>query len=107
MKVSDLNQVQQWLASGVRSAEVLPPTHFGRGHLPGAVNLPLEGLEQRAPALFPDKQAALLLYCSSETCSNSHQAQERLTRLGYTAVHVFTGGKAAWQAAGLPLEVTE
>ena len=106
MKIRDPNQVQQWLAGGVRSAEVLPPTHFARGHLPGAVNLPLEGLEQRASSLFPDKQAALVLYCSSESCRNSHLAQERLTRLGYTAVHVFTGGKAAWTAAGLPLEVT-
>lgn len=105
MKISDPTQVQRLLASGVKSAEVLPHAHYASGHLPGAVNLPLEGLEQRAQALFPDKQTALLLYCSSETCRNSHQAQEHLARLGYTAVYVFTGGKAAWKAAGLPLEV--
>lgn len=107
MKISDPDQVQQLLANGVRSAEVLPPTYYVSGHLPGAVNLPLDGLEQRAAELFPDKQAALVLYCASATCTNSHQAQARLARLGYTDVRVFTGGKAAWQAAGLPLEVAE
>lgn len=105
MKISDPLKVQQMLERGVKSAEVLPAAYWASGHLPGAANLPLDGLEQRAQALFPDKGAPLVLYCSSETCNNSHQAEERLTAAGSTAVHVFTGGKAAWKDAGLPLEV--
>lgn len=105
MKTDDLQRIQQWLTEGVPFAEVLPAAHWASGHLPGAAHLPLEGLEARAPTLFPDRAAPLVLYCSSDTCANSHQAAARLERLGYSAVHVFTGGKAAWKAAGLPLEL--
>lgn len=105
MKIDDPHQIQQWLAAGVASAEVLPEAHWASGHLPGAAHLPLEGLEPRALATFPDKEAPLILYCSSATCRNSHEAAARLERLGYRALRVFTGGKAAWKAAGLPLEV--
>lgn len=105
MKFSDPKQMQQLLASGVPSAEVLPPPYWESGHLPGAHNLPLDGLEARAAELFPDRSQALVVYCASESCMNSHQAAERLARAGYTQVHVFTGGKTAWRDAGLPLEV--
>lgn len=104
MKIEDPHQVAAWLAEGVPCAEVLPPAHWEDGHLPGAANLPLEGLEARAAALFPDKTRTLVLYCSNERCRNSHEAAARLERVGYSAVHVFVGGKAAWKAAGLPLE---
>lgn len=105
MKFSDPKQMQQLLASGVPSAEVLPPSYWRSGHLPGAHSLPLEDLESRAVELFPDRSQALVVYCASESCMSSHQAAERLARIGYTAVHVFTGGKAAWRDAGLSLEV--
>jgi rhodanese-related sulfurtransferase len=91
-------------SGGVLLAEVLPAPYYESGHLPGAVHLPLEGLEKRAAEVIPHKESAVVLYCSGPTCSNSHQAAERLERLGYRDVKVFVGGKAAWKEAGLPLE---
>jgi rhodanese-related sulfurtransferase len=93
------------LSSQVLIAEVLPASHYAGGHLPGAVHLPLEGLEKRAREVIPHAESPVVLYCSGPTCSNSHQAAERLERLGYRDVKVFVGGKAAWKEAGLPLEV--
>jgi rhodanese-related sulfurtransferase len=85
-------------------AEILGPQHFARGHLPGALNLPLEGLAERAAQLLPDKGAPVVVYCASNTCQNSDIAQRKLRSLGYQDVRVFKGGKAAWQEAGLSLE---
>ncbi|APR74668.1 Transcriptional regulator, ArsR family protein [Minicystis rosea] len=87
-------------------AEVLPSAYYASGHIPGAVNLPLDGLDATAARLLPDRAADVVVYCSGPTCKNSHVAAERLASLGYRSVRVFTGGKAAWKDAGLPLTVS-
>ncbi|HKY35184.1 MAG TPA: rhodanese-like domain-containing protein [Polyangiaceae bacterium] len=84
-------------------AEILGPAYFAQGHLPGAVNLPLEGFAESAARLLPDKAADIVVYCASQTCQNSDIAQRKLQSLGYCNVRVFKGGKAAWSAAGQPL----
>lgn len=81
-------------------AEILGPESFASGHLPGAVNLPLEGLTENATRLLPDKGADIVVYCASATCQNSHIAERKLRSLGYRNVRVFAGGKAAWKDAG-------
>jgi len=85
-------------------AEVLPAQYFAAGHLPGAVHLPLDGFEARAQELFPDRGATVVVYCASLTCANSDIAARKLVSMGYRRVRVFSGGKAAWREAGLPLE---
>jgi rhodanese-related sulfurtransferase len=89
----------------VRLLEILPRESFDAGHLPGAENLPLGGLDQTVRALVPDRDQLIVLYCSGPTCNNSHLAARRLTELGYRNVRVFAGGKATWRDAGLPLEM--
>lgn len=84
-------------------AEILGPHQFARGHLPGAVNLPLEDMLERAAQVLPDKNAQIVVYCASSSCQNSELAQRKLRSLGYQNVRVFRGGKAAWQQAGLSL----
>jgi rhodanese-related sulfurtransferase len=88
----------------VRIFEILPREYFERGHLPGAENLPLAGLDHAVRALVPNLDQPIVTYCSGPTCQNSHIAGRRLVELGYRNVRVFTGGKAAWRDAGLALE---
>ena len=85
-------------------AEILGPKYFASGHLPGAVNLPLEGFVENAARVLPDKAARIVVYCSSRTCQNSHIAQRKLLELGYRDVRVFAAGKAGWKEAGGALE---
>lgn len=85
-------------------AEILGPKYFEAGHLPGALNLPLEGFVENAARLLTDKGASIVVYCSSNTCQNSHLAQRKLLELGYRDVRVFAGGKAEWKEAGGTLE---
>jgi rhodanese-related sulfurtransferase len=84
-------------------AEILGPQYFARGHLPSAINLPLEGFTEQAPRLLADKAAEVVVYCASATCQNSDLAERKLRALGYQNVRVYKGGKAAWQDAGHPL----
>ena len=85
--------------------EALPRKYFDAGHIPNARALPLEGLEQTATTLVADRDEAIVVYCASATCQNSHQAAERLAELGYSNVAVFAGGKEEWKQAGLKLEI--
>lgn len=47
--------------------ETLPRTTYDHAHLPGAINLPPDVVEQLAPALLPAKSAEIVVYCSSPT----------------------------------------
>jgi len=47
--------------------ETLPRTAYDHAHLPGAINLPPDVVEQLAPALLPDKSAEVVVYCASPT----------------------------------------
>lgn len=84
-------------------AEILGPQSFASGHLPGALNLPLEGFGEAAARALPDPAADIVVYCASSTCQNSDIAARKLQSMGYQNVRVFRGGKAAWRDAGHPL----
>lgn len=47
--------------------DVLPATAYQQGHIPGAVNLPLAEVAERAPAVLPDKHAEIAVYCGGFT----------------------------------------
>lgn len=106
MKTISLNN----LLNGLRSAtppvlvEALPSRYFAQGHLPGALNIDVGKVKELAPELLPAKDAGIVVYCASATCTNSDQVAVQLHALGYTDVAVFKGGKAEWQADGQALE---
>ena len=83
--------------------EALDRQYYDDGHIPTARLLPLAEID-RAPAIVADKDQAIVLYCASPTCRNSHQAAAHLERQGYRNVAIYPGGKADWVGAGLRLE---
>lgn len=84
--------------------EALPEKYFRHGHLPSALWFPHDQARELAPRLLPEKQAAIVVYCASATCLNSHQAADALSELGYSNVRVYVEGKADWEAAGFRLQ---
>lgn len=84
--------------------DTLPADTFAKGHLPAAINIVSDDILEEAPRRLPDRQATIVVYCASEDCKRAGCAAERLTRLGYTAVYHYVGGKRAWKAEGLLLE---
>ncbi len=43
--------------------EVLAPQYYRHSHLPGALNLPPGQVAEMEPALLPEKNAEIVLYC--------------------------------------------
>ena len=84
--------------------EALPESYYRKGHLPGALHMPHDRVRDLASKVVPDKHAAIVTYCASATCQNSHIAAETLRAMGYTNVSVYVGGKQDWTEAGLTLE---
>ena len=84
--------------------EALGPMYYEDAHLPGAVNVPHDQVDELAPSLLPDLDAEIVTYCASTTCQNSDIAARRLEALGYTNVREYVEGKQDWIEAGLPVE---
>lgn len=102
MKTISREEIQSQLSDLV-ILEALPETYFKSGHLPGARWFPVAEARERARGLAAS-DAPIVVYCASDTCQNSHQVAKLLEGVGYTNVRVYAGGKADWQAAGLPVE---
>jgi rhodanese-related sulfurtransferase len=105
-KTISRDELEQAISAGqVTVVETLRAEHFEQGHLPGAIHIHFEAIAQQAPALLPDKDAAIVTYCSDTACRNSEIAANQLTAMGYANVRKYAEGKRDWRDAGLPLEV--
>lgn len=85
--------------------EVLSAEDYDAGHLPGAMNVPLEGDFEAAVAhAAPRKDEPVVVYCQHESCDASPRAARRLDEMGYQHVYDYAGGKQDWERAGLSLK---
>ena len=83
--------------------DALSPQHYERSHLPGAINLPLEFVDE-AEKVLPDEEAEIVVYCMNEACGASGEEVRELKEMGYTNVWHYPGGKQDWLQANLPVE---
>jgi rhodanese-related sulfurtransferase len=81
--------------------DVRPPEEFAAGHLPGAVNIPIDELEKRAAELDTSQQ--VVAYCRGAYCVMSFEAVSRLRGRGFDARRL-EEGLPEWKAAGFPIE---
>jgi rhodanese-related sulfurtransferase/biotin operon repressor len=81
--------------------DVRPAAEYAGGHLPGAVHIPLDELEQRLSELPRDRE--IVAYCRGQYCVLAHDAVRLLTSHGRTARRA-TDGVLEWRVAGVPIE---
>ncbi len=85
-----------------RFIEVLSEEDYSKGHILGAINIPLDQLENKAPSLL-DKDETIVVYCGSYSCGASTKAAKILLDMGYKNVLDFKASKKGWVDAGFPL----
>jgi rhodanese-related sulfurtransferase len=82
--------------------DVREANEFAAGHVLGAKNLPLARLDASGAELAKRKERPLIVYCDGG--ERSARALAALKKQGFTRVANLSGGIAAWQQAGLPVE---
>lgn len=70
------------LRNGALVIDVRSPGEFSSGHLPKAINIPLDEIESALPKRVKDKNQMLLLHCASGM--RSGMAKSKLIGMGYT-----------------------
>lgn len=91
-------------AGEVTVIDALGGAYYEQQHLPGAVALVADEVASRASEILPDRHAAIVTYCSNESCPNSGKVADLLTRAGYTNVRKYREGIQDWVGAGLDVE---
>src|SRR3990172_8914218 len=78
-----------------------PPEEYRAGHIPGALSVPLEQLEERIRVLPARKE--IVAYCRGPYCLMAYHAVEKLRARGRRARRLVEG-LPEWRAAGLRVE---
>lgn len=84
--------------------DVRPQEEYGAGHIPGAVNIPLNELGQKIEELPKDRE--IVAYCRGPYCVLSYEAVECLRNKGYTARRL-ADGMPEWKNARLPVKIAQ
>ena len=80
------------VAAGARLLDVRSPEEYARGHLAGALNIPVQELDRRVAEVGPT-DGELVVYCRSG--HRSSRAAEILRQHGFSKVHNL-GPMTAW-----------
>ncbi len=123
----ELPEVYQiWQRGEAVFVDARAPYHFNEGHIPGAVNVPVNRVKETLSVRFlqirrfnskpvnrvketlsvlpTDKNAQLITYCGSINCPNAYQLMHLLWEEGYRNVQFFPSGIFGWEMSGYPLE---
>jgi rhodanese-related sulfurtransferase/DNA-binding transcriptional ArsR family regulator len=80
--------------------DVRPPEEYAQGHVPGALNVPLDRLRETLENLPTDRE--VVAYCRGPWCVLSFEAVARLREAGFEARRL-ENGLPEWRRAGLPV----
>jgi phage shock protein E len=94
MKGGDVSgaEARQLVHAGARLVDVRTPGEFAAGHIPGAINIPVQQLDSRLGELEP-KNATIVVYCRSG--SRSATAAGILKNAGFDVVRDL-GSMSRW-----------
>ena len=81
--------------------DVRPKEEFEAGHVQGAINIPIEELEQHLAEFNPEQE--IVAYCRGPHCILAFDAVAQLREKGFQARRL-ENGYPEWKIAGLPVE---
>ncbi len=91
------SELRDLVASGTKLVDVRTAGEFAAGHIEGALNVPVDGIQAAAAAW--DKAAPVAVYC--ETGARSLNASSYLSAQGFTHVYNLTNGFASWDGGSV------
>jgi len=94
----ELRMMMDTEQDSVMLVDVRDPEEFAEGHIPGAINLPLNNFAAGSGVL--DKEKKIVVYCNSG--GRSYGAYKKLMKLGYK--NIYQAIFADWKEADLPVE---
>lgn len=86
------DEAHRLVAEGALLLDVRTTREFAQGHLPGALNIPVQNLSGRLGEL-DDRDRPIVVYCASGV--RSARARRMLSRAGYGSVYDL-GSMRAW-----------
>lgn len=81
--------------------DVRPKDEFRKGHIPGAVSIPLAELNEKINDLPKDKE--IVAYCRGKYCVLSAEASKILSSKGFT-IRILQDDVNSWRFSGLEVE---
>lgn len=84
--------------------DVRPHDEFARGHIAGAISIPIDELERRLTELPTGRE--IVAYCRGPYCVFAYEAVKALRTHGYL-VRRLEDGYPEWKSAGLPVSAAE
>ncbi len=94
----DVDELEVAVAAGAPLVDVRSSEEYERGHVPGAVLLPLDELGARHAEVGADRD----VYVICQAGGRSAAAVDALNRAGYRTTNV-AGGTSAWVESGRPV----
>jgi rhodanese-related sulfurtransferase len=94
-------QARQADGAAIALVDVRSPAEFAAGHIPGAVNIPVDEVAARLNEFRAFGDREIVLYCRSGR--RAGQAAEALSAAGIDGLRHLAGDFPAWQAAGGPV----
>lgn len=81
--------------------DVRGPELYGKGHVPGAINIPHGKIIESRVAQYP-RETLFVVYCAGPHCNGGHKGAIRLARLN-RPVKLMIGGVTGWIDEGFAL----
>lgn len=75
--------------------------------IPGAIFLPFDAEEKVIVSTLPNKEATIVVYCTSVDCPISEMLADRLVQMGYVHVMKYAEGIEGWQKSGNKVETVK
>jgi len=96
LSIEELDTMLADRGQGVRLIDVRGSAAYRKGHLPGAMNIPLPELRRPHPELAGGSD--YVVYASGPMDPLSLAAAKKMIKLGYAPVYDFRGGVEMWTA---------
>ncbi|MAR91358.1 MAG: rhodanese-like domain-containing protein [Pseudomonadota bacterium] len=95
-------EAQKWLRQGLITAiDVRTPEEYSQGHVPGAINVPHDRIQQQLDKIEHLKHQPILIYCRSGR--RAALAEATLSQLGFETIYHLQGDMNAWKKNRLPV----